>query len=374
MKFSCTKENFSQALGLVSGVTGKNINLPILNNILLKTDQQKVEVAATNLELGVTATVRCKTEQDGSFTVPARTLTDFVSLLPNEKIDISLNDNELVVVCGKSSTKIKGAPAEEFPVIPAAEDGRGFLADASVLRTALSQVLPAAAKNDIRPELAGILFSFNVGSPGLVLAATDSYRLAEKKTPLLQGDQEARVIVPARTAQELQRMLMLGDGAEDSEKQARIMVTDNQLAVTFGSAHIVSRLVEGNYPDYVQIIPKDFQTTVTVPTAQLVKEMKAAGLFTTSGVNAVTLEIQPTSGVVEITSTSTQTGEYKSELAGDIQGGQNKVLLNNRYVLDGLNNITSDEVVFKIINADSPCVFLPQGDASYQYIVMPIRQ
>src|SRR3989338_4220803 len=374
MKISCTRENLSRALSLVSGVTGKNVNLPILSNVLIKATDQKVEVAATNLELAMVVSLRSKIEEPGSFTVPARTLTDFVNLLPNENIDMELKENELVVRCGKSSTKIKGTSAEDFPVIPTMEGGEGFVVEAAELRLGLSQVLPAVAKNDIRPELAGIFFGFNSHDrPGLVMAATDSYRLAEKKVPLKQGVGEFKVVVPGRTAQEISHILMVADESSP-ETSARLLVGGNQIMGNYGSTQLVSRLVEGQYPDYTQIIPKDFKTTTEVNTSQLVKEMKAAGLFTTSGVNAVSLVLKPSTGVIEITSTSTQTGEYSSEIATEISGEENKVLLNNRYVLDGLNTMSADEVSLKMINGDSPCILTPKNDENYLYIVMPIRQ
>lgn len=369
---SCTKENIARALALVSGVTGKNINLPILNNVLLKADEQKLEVIATNLELAIIVTVRAKIEEVGSFTVPARTLLDFVNLLPNEKIDFTLKDSELVVACGKSSTRIKGTSADDYPVIPSLEQGKGFVIEASELKTGLAQVLPAVARNDIRPELAGVFCGFNVeGHEGqLTMAATDSYRLAEKKVPLKQGAEMIKAILPGRTAQEISHVLSGGE----EEKQARILMSENQIMVSYGSAQVVSRLVEGEYPDYKQIIPQTFSSTVTVDTNQMVKEMKAAGLFTTSGVNAVTLVVKPEASLMTVSSTSTQTGDYSSELHADIEGGAATLLLNNRYILDGLNNFSSDQTSIKIINSDSPCIFTPKSDASYLYIVMPIRQ
>lgn len=374
MKFSCTKENLSQALGLVGGMTGKNINLPVLNNILIKVSEQKTELISTNLEVAVIAQLRAKVEDGGSFTVPARTLIDFVNLQSDDKIDLDVQDNELSVRCGKSTTKIKGSSAEEFPVIPTMESGRGYVVLADDLREGLGRVTTAAAKSEIRPELSGIFCGFNAGQAGqLVLAATDSYRLAESKMPLKQGEQEFSVIMPTRTAQEINHALALVRNGT-TETSARLLVGENQFLLSFGPVQIISRLVEGQYPDYTQIIPQNFRTTITIPTAQLVKEMKAAGLFTTSGVNAVTVTVKPASQQVEVTSTSTQTGEYHSELQGQIQGEDNGVLLNNRYVLDGLANINTPDTVIKIINGDSPCIFTPQGENDYLYIVMPIRQ
>ena len=373
MKFFCTKENLSKALALVIGVAGKNLNLPILGNVLIRANEQKVELLATNLELATTSTLRAKVEVPGTFTVPARTLNDFVNLLSEEKVEVSLQENEIHVVCGRSSTKIKGAPADEFPVVPAVGEGKGYVVDIETLKKGLGQVFPAASKNEIRPELAGVLFNFNEESGKLTMAATDSYRLAEKKIKLVQGEDKTRVIIPARTAQEINHVLSLSKGIEN-EKNVRMLITENQIIVRCNDVELVSRLVDGQYPDYTQIIPQEFKTVAKFSSHQIGIEIKAASLFTTTGINAVHFEFDPASGVVTVSSTSTQTGEHKSEVQAEVQGERNSILLNHRYVLDGLANIEGEEVEIKVINGDSPCIFASKGDTGFVYIVMPIRQ
>jgi len=264
-------------------------------------------------------------------------------------------------------------PAEDYPVIPTLTEGNGYLLAAEDLKHALDQVNIAAARNDIRPELSGVFFGFNGDNSGqLVLAATDSYRLAEKKIPLSQGKENYKVIVPGRTAQEMSHILAAGNDL-DAEKSVRIVMNENQIAVNFNSVQLISRLVEGQYPDYVQIIPKDFKSTIEVPIEKLAKEVKAASLFSTIGVNAVSLEIEPNQGV-KIASTSTQTGEYHSEIEAVVTGEKNSILLNHRYLLDGLNCLAGAVAHLKVINGDSPCVVKAKDDPSYLYIVMPIRQ
>ncbi len=373
MKFFCTKENLSKALALVIGVAGKNTNLPILRNVLIRAMEQKVELVATNLELAIISNLRAKVEVPGVFTVPARTLTDFVNLLSEEKVEISLKDNEVEVVCGRSSTKIKGASAEEFPVMPTVGEGKGYVVDIEVFKKGLGQVFQAASKNEIRAELAGVLFNFNDEAGMVTMAATDSYRLAEKKIKLIQGEEKARVIVPARTAQEINHVLSLSKGL-DNEKNVRLLLTDNQIMVRCNDAELVSRLVDGQYPDYTQIIPKEFKTTAEFSTSQITKEIKAASLFTTVGINAVNFEFDPTVASIRISSTSTQTGEHTSEVPAEIKGEKNKILLNHRYVLDGLANIDEENGVLRVINAESPCILAPKEDKNFVYIVMPIRQ
>lgn len=372
MKFTCTKDNIVRALTLTGGLTSKSVTLPILTNVLLRADEQKVEVVATNLEQAIVVTVRAKVDAPGTFTVPARTLTDFVGLLPNEKIDFELVGGELLVACGKTSTKIKGVSAEEFPVLPTISTGSGFSVAVDQFALAINRVYPAVAKNEIRPELAGIFFGFNTRGPKtLTLAATDSYRLAEQVIDLEQGAEEMRVVVPGRTAQELARALT---GTEEGEKSARLLINENQIVINYDSFQIISRLVPGQFPDYTQIIPQKFNTTVKVGTTALQKEMKASGLFTTSGVNAVAVTVDATSETLSLAALSQQTGEYASEVGAEVKGESVKILLNHRYVLDGLAHISSAETKIEIVAPESPCLFTGENETNFRYIVMPIRQ
>jgi DNA polymerase-3 subunit beta len=374
MKITCTKDNLAKALAAVGGIAGKSVNLPILSNVLIKADEQKTEIVATNLEVAVVAHIRSKVDQPGSFTVPSRTLSEFVNLLPEEKIEMQLVENELLITCGKSSTKIKGSSAEEFPVIPSIGEGNGFVFNAEELKVSLSQTMSSLAKSEVRPELSGMYFGFNTSYfKGLILAATDSYRLAEKRIKIQQGESEFKVIVPGRTAHEIIRLISLAEG-EEKEDNIRILVSENQIALNYGNIQLVSRLVEGNYPDYAQIIPKDFRTTALFDTDKMVKEIKTASLFSTVGVNAIACNVDSKEGVLKLASTSNQTGEYSSEVAAEISGDDNSIMLNYKYVLDGLNNMRSEETYFKMIGADNPCVFSPKNDSSFVYIVMPIRQ
>ncbi len=375
MKFSCTRDNLSSALGLTSAAAGKNLNLPILNNILLRADTQKVELVSTNLEIALIATIRAKTDDPGTFTVPARTLAEFVGLLTHDKVDLELVENELVVKCGSSSTKIKGVSAEDFPIIPTLETGQGIVISAEVLKEGLSQVLPAVAKNDIRPELSGVFCGININEEGkVVLAATDSYRLAEKTIPLLQGTGERRLILPGRTAQELQRILGVASNSAEQEKNVRIMLGENQASFSYNNVQLITRLVDGTYPDYRQIIPQEFKTSLTLMVNNLIKEIKAAGLFTTSGVNAVTLTAEPETNFLELASASSQTGEHRSSVEAEIKGEKNSIFLSHRYLLDGLNIIKTEQCQLQLINGESPCLLTPVGDKSLQYIIMPVRQ
>lgn len=374
MKFTCTKENLAYALQLVSAIAQKHTHLAILSNIFIQATEQKVELVATDLEIALRVTLRAKVDEPGSFTVPAKTLVDYVNLLPETQIDLSLVENELCIEAGRSKTKIKGSGAEEFPVIPEIEEAHSYLIDAKTLKEGLANVLVAIAKNDIRPELSGVYMGFFTERfNGLVLAATDSYRLTEKKIKIKQGEDVIKCIAPAKTAIEMSRLISLAKH-EDGEKDVRLWVSPNQIALRFDHFEMTSRLIEGRYPDYAQIIPTKFSTVASFKSDDMVKKIKAASLFTATGVNAVNVEVKAPEHVISISSTSSQTGEHTSELESEVEGNGNAIVLNHRYVLDGLQQIGSENAVFQLNSADAPCMFSPMGDDSYLYIVMPIRQ
>lgn len=373
MKFRCTKENLSKALSLVGALASKHNNLPILMNVMIKASESSVELVATNLEVAARATIRAKVEKTGSFTVPAKMLSDYISLLRGGQVDITQQENEVLVECGNAKTKMKGAPADEFPVMPEADETHGYSIDVLGLKEALMKTVIATAKNEIRPELAGVYFGFFTDRhKGLVLAATDSYRLAEKKVSVSQGEDETTCIVPARTVYEMIRLLTNPkDGA--GETQARLWVGASQIGLRCNEVELTSRLVDGTYPDYTQIIPTEFKTKAAAPADVLIQNIKAASLFSTTGINGVSFDLNAQENTVGISSTSSQTGEHSATIEAAVEGEENTTLLNFRYVLEGLQQI-SGEVGFQMNSGDAPCLFSSKTDDSYIYIVMPIRQ
>ena len=375
MMFTCTRENLEYSLSLVSSLANKHTNLPILNNVLIKATESGIEVSTTNLEIAVKTQLRAKVESTGSFTVPAKTLTDYVRLLTNEQVEINQKDNELLVSCGNSSTKIKGSSDEDYPILPEVEEINSYVLQVEDFKNAISKVIIAVAKNEIRPELSGIYFSFLPEKyNGLVLAATDSYRLSEAKILIKQGEEKnISCIVPARVAYEITRLLQTAK-SHGGEDIVRVWVSENQIAIRYDNFEMTSRLIEGKYPDYTQIIPASFKTTAVFPLDIMVNKIKAASLFTSTGVNAVSFDLNVAEKNIGVSSSSTQAGEHTSEIEADITGEENSILLNHSYVLDGLSHMESDNIEFGVNSADAPCIFRPQGKDNYLYIVMPIRQ
>lgn len=372
MKFTCTKDNFIHALQLVSPLAGRQVNLPILHNILLQVTDSGVTLISTNLETAIRVQLRAKVETTGSFTLPAKTLSDYIPYVRGDQVTISLEGNEVTIEAGEATTKLKGTPADEFPVIPTLDEEHHYVIPASMLRDAFSDIVFATAKNEIRPELAGVCTHFGMnGEKKLLLAATDSYRLGERSIAVNDGVDDFRCIIPGRTVSEFIRLL--GTEPGEGEKTAHLYVGENQIALRYGAFDVTSRLIDGNYPDYTQIIPTHFTTQAVISKQVLLDAVKAASIFSTTGVNAVHFVFRADDGRLSISSMSSQTGEHTANIDTDITGDDNEIFLNYRYVLDGLNHL-GDNIVFKMNNKDSTCVLTNVEDGEYLYLIMPIRQ
>jgi DNA polymerase-3 subunit beta len=377
MKLSSLQENLKQGLYIVSHVAGKNINLPILNNILVEVRESSIKLITTNLEIGIVHTVRGKVEEEGSFTVDSKIFTDYINLLPNKKVNIIKKENELIIECDNYKTKVKGQDAEDFPLIPKVEKAQTYKVNIAEFKKAISQVVFAVSTSEARLELSGVFFSF-IGNK-LSMAATDSYRLAEKGVEIKKNDknkdeEERKIIIPARTLQEVLRILsgLKENGEED--KEIEISVSDNQILFTIGSTELVSRLIEGQYPDYKQIIPTTSKTTISINKRELIRAVKASSLFSKTGINDVNLDFPAGKNQVIISSTSGQTGESVIELNADVKGEDNSAVVNYRYLLDGLNNIEDENIKIEVVDNNTPCIIRPEKNNGYLYIIMPIKQ
>ena len=377
MKLSCTRENLYQGLAITSHISGKNANLPILNNVLLRADVGGLKLTATNLELTITCTIRGKIDQPGEYTLPSKLFADYVSLLPNERVDLDLLDHALSIVCEKTKTKINGIPANEFPLIPPVTGGVRFVVPAAAIDAALGQILFSVATNEARQALTGVFMHFDGLNGQLVLAATDSYRLGEKIIVLGEhADGERKAIVPSRTLGELRRILsVLRDNAEIPEN-IDVELTESQIVFRYGTVELSSRTVEGVYPDYRQIIPKTASTEIILDKAAFAQAIKRTSLFSKVGLFDVKVDVSPTDNTVTLSATDVGRGENTVAVEGVVTGIVNSSVLNFRYLLDGVGAMTSQKIVLKFIDAMQPCVVTPfeQPEEKYLYIVMPIRQ
>jgi len=379
MKISCTKDNLFQGLAATSRVSNKHIHLPILNNVLLKADGNTIRLTSTNLEMAVVCQLRGKVEEDGEFTVPSKLFFDYVNLLPNERIDLEKEGTVLHISCKGNETRMNGMDATEFPLVPPVVGDRVFRLDIDELRLALLQVLFAVATSEARPELAGVSFSFHdpaYGKQTLTLAATDSYRLAERMLTLDAGEGTlpVKTIIPAQTLSELSRILGLFRDAVDAPQTVEIRLSDVQVVFRVGSVELTSRTIEGTYPDYQQIIPGVFKTTAVLNREALVQAVKTASLFSRTGLYDVALHIDPVSGAVRVVSNDAGRGENTAECAGVIEGEPNTITVNFRYLLDGLGAMKSDEIFFGLNDGTNPALLKPTEGSGYLYLIMPIKQ
>ncbi|MFH1822799.1 MAG: DNA polymerase III subunit beta [Patescibacteria group bacterium] len=377
MKFSGLQENLKQGVFVVSHVAGKNVNLPILGNIMIEAKDGNIKLITTNLEMGIVYHLRGKVEKEGAYTVDSKILADYISLLPNKKINLEKKDNYLLVECENYKTKIRGQSAEEFPLIPVVDRNNYYSANIEDFKKILSQVVFAVSSSETRLELSGVFFRFKDSS--LTLAATDSYRLAEKeikiKTTQNQGEQS--IIVPASTLQELIRILsgLKESGeVEGGGEEIKFSVSDNQIIFIVKSTELTSRLIEGQYPDYKQIIPVNSRTKATINRQEFIRAVKASSLFAKTGINDVNLDFPQGKNQIVISSASGQTGENITSLTASVSGVDNGIIINYRYLLDGLNNIEEENVKIEIIDNNTPCILRGEKIKEYLYIIMPIKQ
>ena len=367
MHIICLQENLKQALNITEKIIGRNLTLPILNNFLLSIENNKLKISSTNLEIGINSWVAVKIQEKGNITVPARLLTDFINNLPNEKVELKVKNQQLEVRSKKFKAILKGLSADDFPIIPKIKEKPLIKVRGNILKNGLTQVVEMASLSESRPEISGIYMNFNKNS--IKLAATDSFRLAEKNIEINsdnKGLKDQSLIIPQRTAQEINRIL----SEEDTEVE--VVLSNNQILFDFGYAQVISRLIEGQYPDYQQIIPDDFITQVVVNREELINNIKIASLFS-GKINDIKISFKPKKSFLEILSKDVDIGENKSKVEAEIKGKDVEIIFNYKYLLDGLNNIFSDKVILGLNDASKPVVVRPVGDVSYTYVVMPIK-
>ena len=312
MKISCTQNKLNKGLSIVSRIVGSRTTLPVLSNIHLEAKGGQLKLSATDLEIGVTTSIGAKIDTEGATTVPARLISEFVAANGDESIDMESKDTTLHLKSQRYEANIKGIDPAEFPVIPDITNDPLVSLKSSVLIKAISEVIIACATDDTRPVLSGVYFKFSEGI--LYMVATDSYRLAEKKIDLAGVKIEKEFIVPARTMQEI---LRISSAAENLENIS-ISATDNQVSFAIGDTQIVSRLIEGAFPNYKQIIPTSFKSKAVISLPELVSAVKMAALFARQGANNIKMKL--TADELIITSVADQIGDNISRISAEISG------------------------------------------------------
>ncbi len=369
MKLSVMQENLARGLQVVSRAVSTRSTLPVLNNVLLRTEDGGLKLTATNLEIGITYWVPGKIDTGGAVTVPSRLLTDIVAGLPaNERVDLELQAQEtLHVVAGRFETRVKGIDAEEFPAIPTAGERPTTRVAQKVLKEALGEVTFAAATDEARPILTGVLAKFE--GDKLTLAAADNYRIAVKTLTVLDPVEETSVVVPARSLHELSRILSDTDDPVDIVLSA----ARNQILFHLEGIDLVSRLIDGQFPNYQQVLPKGFTTKATVDRDQLLAAVKLASLIASASANIVKLHVGKDAEIGVTVSAAADVGDNKSDVEAQVEGDGTTIAFNARYLIDVLTNVDSDQFAIELSGPLSPGVFRPVSDGLYVHVVMPVK-
>ena len=374
MKVSCLQENLAKGLSIVGRAVATRSTLPVLSNILLATDQGRLKLSATNLEIGITCWIGGKVEEDGATTVPARTFVDLVGALPAERVDMELivRTQTLNLKCGRFENNIRGIDATEFPLIPTADDANAIRIDPDSLRTMINQVVFAAAADESRPILTGVLARFDKDQ--VTFAAADGFRLAVRTAPLIEPvETPVSVIIPARALTELGRV----SGDQESPVIINITPSKSQVLFHLDNIDLVSQLIDGNFPDYAQIIPKKKETHTVVGATELLKACKAANVFARESADIVKLTIEPGSelapGHVTVQATSAETGDNVGEMDATVEGAAIQIAFNVKYLIDFLSVASAAQVALETSTPSSPGKFTPVGDDTFLCVVMPMH-
>lgn len=374
MKLSCLQENLRRGITIVSHAVPSKSTLPVLSNILMTSEGGRLRLQATNLEVGITCWIGAKIEEPGAVTVPAKLLSDFVGNLPNDTINLQLDERTQTIhlACGRSEANIKGIEADEFPTMPVVQADEPTLSIApDVLREAINQVAFAAATDDTRPVLAGVLIRLQ--GDKAVFSATDGFRLSVRTVELPEPVRAAQeMIVPVRALIELGRII------GDNENPVEITVTPSGGQVLFhcDNVDLVSRLIDGKFPDYERIIPKQYATRSVLDRNSFLQSARQASVFATGSANIAKVALESGGdfgpGRLTLSANAAEVGDNKSEIEGQIAGEGGSIALNVKYLQEALNAIPTPQVALETQTPASPGVFRPVGMEGYIHIVMPM--
>jgi len=366
MNVQVTQSNLAKALNNVARVSTSRAGLPILNNILLRTEANGLIIAATNLEIASVQRVGAKVTTQGSITVPAKIISEFVSNLPKENVTIEVKGQIIHISSGKHKSTINGMSDEEFPELPALDEKTQLQYELRTndFKVAAGQTVITASTDSTRPVLTGVYWHTFEGS--LYFAATDGYRLSEKR--IMQAKTDIAAIIPTTTIQEVVRVL------DDSEDTMGVFFDETQVKFQIGDNEIISRLIDGNFPDYRQLIPSTTSSSCIVAVDELKRIVKLSGLFARESGGSVQLETDPDTNILTIHSIASELGQNTSEISTDIEGEKNSITLNSRYLNDALGVLSSNEITIGFSGSLSPCLIRPnEKNSDYTHIVMPIK-
>ena len=362
MKLQVTQENLNRALSSVARVADSHGTLPILANVLIKADKNRLSVATTNLDIGITHFVGAKIETGGLITVPANLLANFVSSLPQGVINLELEENKLKITTDQYQSTINGIAADDFPVMPAIEKGEVFSVDAHNLKRGLQQVVFAAAASDTRPVLTGIFMHSKEGE--LFMAATDSSRLAERL--IGKTNKDISLLIPASAMNDLLRIL------DEGVESINITKDEQQVLFRFGDIELVTRLIDSAYPDYQSLIPIEHEVKASLARADLLNIVKVSSLFARETAGSVTIEVSADDQTVGIKSLASQLGENTATANAKVVGS-GSITLNSKFLIDGLNAFSGENIDFSFNGKLEPVLLNDPKASDYRHVIMPLK-
>ena len=374
MKVSCLHENLARGLGIVGRAVAARSTLPVLGNVLLATEDSRLRLSATNLELGITCWIGAKVHSEGSTTVPAKTFIDLVGTLPRERVDLELTTRTqtLQVACAQVNNDIKCIDAEEFPVLPSADEAHGVELNVRDLRAMIDQVVFAAATDDSRPVLTGVELKIAAGE--VSFAAADGFRLALCNSALSVADTDPiSAIIPARGLAELARIV----GDHDESVTLTLPPSGGQAIFKAQDVELVSQLIEGKFPDYQQLIPESYSTRTVIGTDAFLNACRAAQVFAREAAYAARLNIKPgnesDAGSMEVSANAAETGSNESVVEATVEGEAVEIAFNVRYLTDVLHVIDTPNVALETNGEASPGVIRPVGRDDFISVIMPMH-
>ncbi len=372
MRLSSLQENLNKGLGIVGRAVATRTTLPITQNVYLATDQSRLKLSATNLEIAITTWIGAQVEEEGALTVPARLLTEFISSLPEETVEMFTSERPagLNLRCARSEARINGTDADDFPPIPSVEEGTKLQIDAQAFRAAIAQVVFAAATEDSRPVLTGVKVEWE--GERMTLAAADGFRLAVHYGQLLTPVAESvSVVIPSKTLQEVNRLL--GDQTEPVE--VVVNPSKGQILFRLSNIELVSQLIQGAFPNYAQLIPPSYGTRAVVDLQEFRRATRTASIFARDGSGIVRVQVEPGNGAagkLQVFARAEEIGEQQGEIDAKVEGEESKIAFNGRYLADVLNVLDPGEVALETTGPSSPGVFRPVGNDRYVHVVMPM--
>lgn len=371
MEFVALVENMKKAFLYAERALGKSSHLPILGSFLVSVEKNKVTVQATNLEIGIRTSFSAKTESEGTVVLPAKPLLAFLGQMNDAKVTCTLDGKTMRIHTDSYKAQFQGQGADDFPIIPKVSDTNGFQMESSFFSRVLEQVVPSASVSDLRPELSSVFMNFEPGD-GMICVATDTFRLAEKTIPLSELRTKVGAslscLIPLHTAQEVIRI------AKEKLEPVEIFLDANQIAFQWKETIMVSRLLEGEFPEYKAVVPHAFATEASVSRAQLLEAIKVTGVFS-SKLNDVKLKIAPKAEEILLSAADASIGENEARVKPiTVSGDEMDAVFNYRYLIDGITSVDAkDSLDIGFGGQDKPMLMRAHGDASYLYILMPLR-